>query len=856
MADRYWVGGAGTWNTTSSTHWASSSNGLAGASVPTASDNVFFDSGSGTPGTVTLSGALACLNITVSVSGWTFSSTGTITISGSMSLNSGTTWSSTGTLTFNATTSKTITTAGTSFACAMTFNGVAGSWQLQDALTLGTTAGTLTLTNGTLDLNGKTATCDNFSSSSSNARTIAWGLGNITCTGSGTTWNTGTATSLTNTGTPVVNITSSGSTAITVSPGALSEANAISYNFTGGTYALTFLGTSTHTAKNVNFTGYAGTWGGTNTCTVYGNLTLSTGMTLSASTSTMTFGATSGTQQITSNGKTMDFPITLNGPGGRFQPQDAFTQGVTRNFTLTNGTLDLFGKTCTFGTFSTAAGTKTITFNGGTLVVSGSGGTAWNNASPTNLSLSDSGTISMTSASAKTFVGGSITYTATLNQGGVGKLTITGTNTLTNITNTYSATGATSIRLTSGTTQTLTSFTASGASAKLLTIDSTTPGSQGTLSLSSGTTNVDYLSVLDTAFTPAPASDGSVPYVWYLGANSVNNGNNTGGLFQPGGAGAIKVYQVTTGSSWFIPYDFNTTNNIVHLIGGGGGGGGGRNQNALKMGGGGGGGGGYTKITNYNVSGGTTITLAVGVAGAAGAANTNGGNGGTTSWDSSAYTANGGTGGSTSVAANSSVYSTGGPGGTGSTFNGGTGGVGSTSIIGNYGNGGGGGAGAGGPLGNGGDGGSGFASNTATQIAGGGGGGNGGGTAGGNATASTGGTGGNNASSTGGGATSGASGTVGGGGAGGAGGTASGGSGGAGIDILNTIGGGGGAGGSTGSSSSPGTSGNYGAGGPGGGVATASAAGPGGPGVQGFILIQYYPLILSLTSRSYGFIIG
>lgn len=46
MADRYWVGGAGTWNSSDTTHWSASSGGASGASVPTAADNVFFDSAS------------------------------------------------------------------------------------------------------------------------------------------------------------------------------------------------------------------------------------------------------------------------------------------------------------------------------------------------------------------------------------------------------------------------------------------------------------------------------------------------------------------------------------------------------------------------------------------------------------------------------------------------------------------------------------------------------------------------------------------------------------------------------------------------------------------------------------------
>lgn len=59
MAARYWVGGTGTWDTSTTTHWASSSGAGGGASAPTVSDQVFFDGNSGT-GTITASGNPQC----------------------------------------------------------------------------------------------------------------------------------------------------------------------------------------------------------------------------------------------------------------------------------------------------------------------------------------------------------------------------------------------------------------------------------------------------------------------------------------------------------------------------------------------------------------------------------------------------------------------------------------------------------------------------------------------------------------------------------------------------------------------------------------------------------------------------
>jgi len=47
MANRYWVGGANTWNTTAGTKWALTSGGAGGQTVPTTSDDVFFDGNSG-----------------------------------------------------------------------------------------------------------------------------------------------------------------------------------------------------------------------------------------------------------------------------------------------------------------------------------------------------------------------------------------------------------------------------------------------------------------------------------------------------------------------------------------------------------------------------------------------------------------------------------------------------------------------------------------------------------------------------------------------------------------------------------------------------------------------------------------
>lgn len=79
MANRYWVGNGGSWQSTS--HWSATSGGASGASVPTDTDNVFFDANSFSSSgqTITLSDAALAQNLdftgvtnnpTFDLSGW------------------------------------------------------------------------------------------------------------------------------------------------------------------------------------------------------------------------------------------------------------------------------------------------------------------------------------------------------------------------------------------------------------------------------------------------------------------------------------------------------------------------------------------------------------------------------------------------------------------------------------------------------------------------------------------------------------------------------------------------------------------------------------------------------------------
>jgi hypothetical protein len=148
MAARFWVGGTGTWDSSTTTNWSTTTGGAGGASVPGTSDDVTFDGSSG-GGTVTVNfgGLITILSITITnftgtldftsqTSGVTLTGTtgfggggaatktlnlgsGTFTIS-----NAGANWDSSGAgLTLNAGTSTITFTASTGTSFQRFFGG-------------------------------------------------------------------------------------------------------------------------------------------------------------------------------------------------------------------------------------------------------------------------------------------------------------------------------------------------------------------------------------------------------------------------------------------------------------------------------------------------------------------------------------------------------------------------------------------------------------------------------------------------------------------------------------------------------------------------------------------------------------
>jgi hypothetical protein len=280
----------------------------------------------------------------------------TITIYGSFKASTGMTRTAgTGTYTFAATSgTKTINTAAVIFDNPWTFNGVGGAWQLQAAVTLGATR-TLGLTNGTLNLNGYTLTTGLFGSNNSNVRTLAFGTGKIVLTATtGTVLSMSAATNFTYTGTSRIEVTASGA-GRTITPPATNaiESNALNIYVTTGSDTVTVSGAARF--LNFDLTGFAGTLTYASSSRYFGNLVFSSGMTLGAISGGFTFAKTSGTQTITSAGKTIDQAVTIDASGAIVSCQDALTLGSTQTLTMTNGTLQLkAGTTTTVGAFATS----------------------------------------------------------------------------------------------------------------------------------------------------------------------------------------------------------------------------------------------------------------------------------------------------------------------------------------------------------------------------------------------------------------------------------------------------------------------------------------------------------------------
>jgi hypothetical protein len=213
---RYWVGGTGTWDRTTTTKWSATSGGAGGASVPTSVDTVIFDSASNaTAYTVTLAAGISLRAGPLTING---PAAGSVTIAGTgiLTCHDNVTIASTGVLrTGTGLTVLTGSTTGKIFSSGVLFtsgggltvNGVGCGWALGAAWS---SAG-FTLNNGSFDTAGYAFTFSSFTTTAGMATSLSWGASTLTNNATATAYVLNAATTL-NAGTSTLNLTSAGST--------------------------------------------------------------------------------------------------------------------------------------------------------------------------------------------------------------------------------------------------------------------------------------------------------------------------------------------------------------------------------------------------------------------------------------------------------------------------------------------------------------------------------------------------------------------------------------------------------------------------------------------------------------------
>ena len=478
MATRYWVGGSGTWDTSSTTHWSASTGGAAGASAPVAGDTVFFDSSSSSG-----SYAVTCTS--------TISRTAATTIngpaSGTLTFTLGAAFSSSGALTIGNTAQLVVFDTSTS-------NYTVGSGNL----TIGS--------GGTLTCNGSTINCaitSIFGTMNAGSSTFQ-GTGTLTIgSGSGGILNAGSSTMSVGTATTGItfNIFSGG----TLNGGTASISTTSTFSVAGS------IATGSHSISckvfSVTSTGTVSA-GGSITCT------------LASTTALSVSGGLNGVGTITCNGTNAN--ITISGTGS--------LSAVTSVSTL--GTVSLSGS-LTANSSTISSGGLFAVLNGGLLT----GGSS--NITCGGFSLSTGGTVSAgtsTITTTKNFIGNGGTYYAVVfSPATTTSASLTGNNTFTNLTVTGNTLTATSsgtpygVLLASGSSQTVTGTfrITSGTNITYRTFVGISPN-QTNIPATGATLNCAAVSLTNADFYGVTLTGAAAPA---SGTNLGNIGSNTGITF-------------------------------------------------------------------------------------------------------------------------------------------------------------------------------------------------------------------------------------------------------------------------------------------------------------------------------------
>ena len=477
MADRYWVGGTGSWF--DPTKWATSSGGSGGASVPTSVDNVFFDANSGSGVahyTVTVTTSATCLNLTftpVSTSGVTvfdvengFNVVGTFSTSGTQGNRRLWLRSSVYGL------MRDITVAVVGAIADVDFRGIRVVSPTSPIS--GTRLGNLS---------------SNVNITFSPPKTVYWNQA------AGGNWSDNAWAASSGGGVSTDNFPLAQDTAVIENTGLNASATVTLDS------AIPYIGTvSMSTRTN------AMTLAGSTGYTVYGDWVLGSGVTQSYS-GTLTFSGRN-TQTITSAGRVMFGAITVDSYGGTVQLADALNIG-SNALTVTNGTFDTKNYNVVAGQLSSSnSNVRTITLGSSTVTLSGSVNPIVFTTS-TNLTF-NAGTSSISTQTGLATIagGGQIFYNVSFTNTTSTTYTITGANTFNTLTLPAPA-SAGLIQLALAANQTITgTLTIAGATAvRRIFVRSDTLGTTRTLTV--GTISVANCDFRD--ITIAGAAAGASP---------------------------------------------------------------------------------------------------------------------------------------------------------------------------------------------------------------------------------------------------------------------------------------------------------------------------------------------------------
>jgi hypothetical protein len=518
MANRYWVGGTASWDSTAGTKWSATSGGAGGASVPTSVDDVFFDANSGSPNVSISVGNTGCASINCTGYTGNLGGTGALTISGSMTLSSAMTFTYGGALSFNGAAS--LDTAGKSITGNIIVNNT--------TLTLSsnvTSSSLLELNSSTFAMGSHSPTFSRFNLFGSSSITSSLAFPIITLTGFNLlmfNWTSNTATCAAGL---TFNLSYSGVIGTRQLRASFPLVNIPRIRVSNGNDTVRFT-TATTAVGELDFTGaFAGVFQDTTIdLPMYGSLTLNSAMTFSHTSSRIIFR---GPANITSAGQTTTSITIQSGAGVIFV--DNFQASNAKDITLEGGSLTALGNVTVgrFSAISPGSQVRSLTMGFGIWTLTGIGVSVWNSSISTNFTLNpQTAIIDATGSGTRIFAGGGKVYYA-LNNGNSDALVISGSNTFTF--GLLNSVYPTIFRFEQTSTQTIGGFGINGAPGNLATIESSSAGNQFTLSQSSGTVNAMYLSIKDSNATGGATWDALSP-------TNTNLGNNTGWLFPSSGA--------------------------------------------------------------------------------------------------------------------------------------------------------------------------------------------------------------------------------------------------------------------------------------------------------------------------------